>query len=381
VKSIHIIAGLGADNGGPSYSVPRLCASLSQNGCEPALYSLREPGASPIAKATYFPWDATSVPVFSRLRISGALNKSLKERVGDEILVHNHGLWLMPNVYAGRAAKTAKKPLIVSPRGMLANAALQFSPLKKKMFWAALQRRAFEKAAVWHATSADEAEDIRTFGITAPIAVIPNGIDIPDYSARHTGLAHRRTLLFLSRLHPKKGLDVLIETWSRLELERPDWDLVIAGPDEGRYRARLEAQAEQLGCKRITFTGPVYGQDKADLLMRSDLFVLPTQNENFGLVVGEALAAGIPAIVTKGAPWQGLETEGCGWWIDHGVEPLFVALKIATSLPPFARKEMGLRGRAWVERDFGWDAIAADMVSVYRWVCDGKQLPSCVITK
>jgi glycosyltransferase involved in cell wall biosynthesis len=112
---------------------------------------------------------------------------------------------------------------------------------------------------------------------------------------------------------------------------------------KGRYRARLEAHAAQLGCQRVTFTGPVYGQDKVDLLMRADLFVLPTQNENFGLVVGEALAAGIPAIVTNGAPWKGLETEDCGWWIDHGVDPLLAALKTATSPPRLARK--------WVNAD------------------------------
>jgi glycosyltransferase involved in cell wall biosynthesis len=144
---------------------------------------------------------------------------------------------------------------------------------------------------------------------------------------------------------------------------------------KGRYRARLEAHAAQLGCQRVTFTGPVYGQDKVDLLMRADLFVLPTQNENFGLVVGEALAAGIPAIVTNGAPWKGLETEDCGWWIDHGVDPLLAALKTATSLPASARKEMGQRGRAWVERDFGWDAIGKQMLSTYEWACGSGDRP------
>lgn len=379
MKAIHVIAGLAARNGGPSYSVPRLCNSLAQNFCHTELLSLQEPGSPILDQATFFRQDASSLPLFSSLRLSGALRLALELKVFEADIVHNHGLWLMPNVYAGRVARKTGTPLVVSPRGMLAKAALKFSPLKKKIFWAALQSKAFDGGAVWHATSAEEAEDIREFGIKAPIAIIPNGIDIPEYTAAHSDLGSRRTLLFMSRLHPKKGLGDLIEAWSRLEEERPDWDLVIAGPDEGGYEARLKAQAAQAGCSRISFPGPVYGQDKADLLKRSDLFVLPTQNENFGLVVGEALAAGIPAVITKGAPWKGLESEDCGWWIDHGPQPLLGALRSATAAPVSARRVMGLRGRSWMARDFGWDAIAAEMVGVYSWISGGgSNPPSCV---
>ncbi len=381
MKAIHVIAGLVAHNGGPSYSVPRLCASLTQNGYHTELLSLQEPSSVILDQATFFRQDASSLPVFSSLRLSRALRRALERKAFEADIVHNHGLWLMPNVYAGHAATQTGTPLVVSPRGMLAEAALKFSPLKKKLFWAALQRRAFASAAVWHATSEEEAGDVQAFGVKAPVAIIPNGIDIPEYVAKHQENTGHRTLLFMSRLHPKKGLTSLVEAWSRLEADRPEWRLVIAGPDEGRYRARLEAQAAQSGCQRVTFTGPVYGQNKADLLMRSDLFVLPTQNENFGLVVGEALAAGIPAIVTKGAPWQGLESERCGWWIDHGAEPLLAALTLATSLPASERKEMGARGRSWVEQDFSWDAVAKEMVSVYRWACEGGRVPSCVLAQ
>jgi glycosyltransferase involved in cell wall biosynthesis len=378
MKVSHVIAGLAVHNGGPSYSVPRLCTSLTLNGCHTELLSVQEHGSPILDQATFFRQDAPSLPVFSTLRLSGALRQALEKRAAEANIVHNHGLWLMPNVYAGHAARNAGTPLVVSPRGMLAKAALRYSPLKKKIFWATLQRRAFDGAALWHATSAEEAENIRTFGIRAPIAIIPNGIDIPEYTATHSDLASRRTLVFMSRLHPKKGLEGLIEAWSRLEQERPDWDLVIAGPDEGGYEVRLKAQAAQAGCRRISFTGPVYGSGKADLLKRSDLFVLPTQNENFGLVVGEALAAGIPSIVTKGAPWSGLESEACGWWIDHGLQPLLGALRSATAASASVRREMGLHGRAWMARDYGWDAIAEEMICVYRWITEDGERPRCM---
>jgi glycosyltransferase involved in cell wall biosynthesis len=107
--------------------------------------------------------------------------------------------------------------------------------------------------------------------------------------------------------------------------------------------------------------------------------VLPTLTENFGLAVAEALAAGVPAVVTKGAPWSGLETERCGWWIDHGVEPLEAALRVATALPRAERQEMGLRGRAYVARDFAWEVIAREMISVYRWVVGCSEKPSFVV--
>lgn len=381
MKAIHIIAGLSPKNGGPSYSVPRLCVTLNRNGCQTELLSLHEAGSPAHDKATYFRQDAASLPVLSSLRLSGALRRGLEGRVFEADIVHNHGLWLMPNVYAGHAARKSRRRLVVSPRGMLAEAALKFSPIKKKVFWAALQRRAVVGATVWHATSGEEADDIRAFGIKAPVAIIPNGIDIPDYFAKHEDNCSQRTLLFMSRLHPKKGVTSLIEAWSRLQSDQPEWRLIIAGPDQGGYRAKFEDQARRAGCQRITFTGAVYGEEKSNLLQQADLFVLPTQNENFGLVVAEALASGTPAIVTRGAPWQGLETEGCGWWIDQGVEPLLAALREATLLPAGQRRQMGIRGRCWMARDFGWDAIGQQMLSLYEWSCGSGELPNFVRTE
>ena len=378
---VHVIAGLDPRNGGPSYSVPRLAAALTAGGIRQSILAVASDAAASHADTFLYPQNWAQVPVLSGLRASSALKAALYQRAtGSTDLVHVHGLWLMPNVYAGRAAKRAGKPLIVSPRGMVAPAALAFSPRKKTAFWRLLQGRAYAKAALWHATSQEEAADIRRFGVHAPIAVIPNGIDLPAGVATHVEAAPQRTLLFLSRLHPKKNAAGLLEAWRRTAPDRPEWQLVIAGPDEDGHRANLEAQVARDTIPRVQFTGPLYGADKDALISRADLFVLPTLSENFGIAVAELLAAGVPAIVTKGAPWQGLETHRAGWWIDHGADPLEAALRTATALTPRERQAMGARGRDWMARDFGWDGIGTDMACVYRWVLGQADRPACVLT-
>ncbi|ESW60359.1 MAG: hypothetical protein Q27BPR15_12425 [Rhodobacter sp. CACIA14H1] len=258
---------------------------------------------------------------------------------------------------------------------MLGEAALAFSANRKRLFWALAQRRALEAAACFHATALSEAEDIRRAGLTAPIAVIPNGIDIPD----GVTVGGARTLLYLGRLHPKKGIDRLVAAWARVADQYPDWRLRIVGPSEIGCREGLERQVQDLHAPRVDFEGPLFGADRLAAYRAAGLFVLPTLNENFGMVVAEALAAGIPAISTKGAPWQRLADERCGWWVDHGVDAMAAALNAALALPDAERAAMGVRGRDWMAREFGWDGIASQMAEVYAWCLRQGDRPSCIV--
>ena len=313
-----------------------------------------------------------------QLKLSLALQAALRKGALSADVVHSHGLWVAPNIYAGQAAAAARISLVVSPRGMLSPGALRFSTIKKQLMWKTWQGPAYRNAAAWHATSASEADEIRAFGITGPIAIIPNGIDLPEQVVAHSPGKVQRTVVFLSRLHPKKGIPSLVEAWARLAPRRPDWRLVIAGPDEGGHRSELEGMVRSKNVPRVVFPGPLYGPAKDALLDEADLFVLPTQSENFGIAVAEALAAGIPAIVTTGAPWQGLATQRCGWWIEQGVEPLQAALQEATALSASERRMMGLRGREWMRRDFAWNAIGRDMRDLYLWLAGEGRCPSTV---
>lgn len=362
--------------------MPRLATALIDQGHPAEVFTVAErEGNIPIPDIYSFQQDYASIPLLGSLRISRSLTTALQLSAKRVDIFHNHGLWLMPNVMVGRVATETAKLLVVSPRGMLAKEALKFSRFKKSVFWALLQQHAVGNADAWHATSLEEAEDIRAFGIKAPIAVIPNGVDDATLLASHAERGSKRTVLFLSRIHPKKGLASLIAAWSEIANQRPLWELVIAGPDEGNHRAELIRQVTELGVSSIRFLEPVYGSEKASLLASADLFILPTKSENFGIAVAEALSAGLPAIVTKGAPWSGLIEHSCGWWIDHGVGSLKAALLEATSLPPQSRKKMGLRGRAWMKQSFGWKAVGRHMACFYDWIAEHKERPSFIYDK
>ena len=250
---------------------------------------------------------------------------------------------------------------------------------KKTLAWAAFQRRDLHAAAALHATAASEASHLRDLGLRQPIAVIPNGVTVPEDTAAHDneerGLPRRA--LFLSRLHPKKGLPLLLDAWAAVAPSR--WELVIAGPDEGGHLADLEGQVERLGLQGVHFKGPVPDTEKWDLYRSSDLFVLPTYSENFGVVVAEALAAGVPVLTTTGAPWSDLVDRRCGWWVGPALEPLRDALQVATGASDTERCAMGLRGRALVEEHYAWGSIAEHMLEVYEWLLGRRStLPHAV---
>jgi glycosyltransferase involved in cell wall biosynthesis len=248
---------------------------------------------------------------------------------------------------------------------------------KKRLAWALYQERLLQDADVLHATAPAEADHLRDDGLGAPIAVIPNGVPLPDEWKTAPSAGSTRQALFLSRIHPKKGLLNLVEAWADV---RPDgWRLVVAGPDEAGHRAEVEAHARRHGvADALAFPGLVADDAKWALYRASDLFVLPTFSENFGIVVAEAMASGLPVLTTTGAPWAVLEETGSGWWTAPEVGALVAALRDATARSDADRLAMGRRARRVVEERFAWDAVVRDLVAVYRWVLGDGPRPACV---
>ena len=291
-------------------------------------------------------------------------------------VVDLQGLWTWSSRVNLRHWQQSRKPYVVTPRGMLDPWALGNSAWKKRLFWLFVERSNLNNAHCLRATAEMEAEHFRNLGLRAPVAVVPNAIDIPELKPRI--VKKERQILFLSRIHPKKGADILLKVWAELEPDYPDWRLVIAGIDERGHESELKFLARKLGVAHVSFPGDVFGDEKADLYRASDLFVLPTRAENFGIVVAEALAQEVPVITTKNAPWEGLHDQKCGWWIRLEPECLKAQMSQAMSLPSDELKAMGVRGREWIQKEFSSDRVCSEMRSVYEWVANRSPRPDNV---
>jgi glycosyltransferase involved in cell wall biosynthesis len=370
MKLMHVVPHIDQEASGPSYSVPRLCQSLAALGHEVELSCLAARGEIPGVVLDLHPeW-----PILKRFAVSPSFAGSLHRKTAMVDVVHNHSLWSMVNVASGWIVPGHHAKLVTSPRGTLSPWALRRTRHLKQLL-KPLQWRALTHADLLHATSEVELYEIRALGLDAPVAVIPNGIDIPPLleSARPETV---RTMLFLSRIHPIKGLNRLLHAWKALQHLHIEWKLVVAGQGEDVHVREAVELAQALKLERVEFPGPLFGEQKERAYREAALFVLPSHSENFGMVVAEALAHACPAVVSKGAPWSGLESEGCGWWVDHDVEGLAAALGKAMALPAEHLSEMGLKGRAWMERDFGWPTVAERMEATYSWMSHGGVAPA-----
>jgi glycosyltransferase involved in cell wall biosynthesis len=379
---IHTLPSVESKNAGPSYSVPRLCQTLALLGHDVRLLTL---GSPDIQKEDRFIHERLSPDLppnsfLGRLGRSQAMAHAINKYEPD--ILHAHGLWMMPSVYPSEVARRLKKPFLLAPRGMLGPAALEFSRFKKQIFLQIWQKQSLEAVSCFHATATSEHEDIRKYGLEQPVAVIPNGIDLPELPLLLSGASQKLNkpyVLSLGRIHPKKALPELVAAWRLMRTFASGWQLRIVGPDEVGHAAELQKLVHLAGLENeISIEGPVNGDAKIDLMRQAEIFVLSTLHENFAMTVAESLAVGTPVISTKGAPWAGLKEHKCGWWVEHGAASIAAALTEAIALPREKRREMGEHGRAWMQRDFAWSGIGHKMFDVYNWLLQGGTRPSCV---
>jgi len=388
MRSVHTVARLAPRMGGPSASVPALCRALTEAGEQVTLVT----GAGEVAQSVrdlesrilvrYAPLGPYAAANFSL-----AFRRALDEALAGADLLHTHGIWLDPNWASAVAARRRRVAFVVSPRGMLAPRALAAGRWRKRLAWALLDGPHLRRAALVHASSPEEARQVRAAGVATPIAVIGNGVDTAALRpARDDGAPaatrRRSYLLYLGRVHPIKGIDLLLEAWRRLgdsPRERPE--LLLAGPGEPRHLEWLRAELARLGDPRVRHLGPVWGAEKLELLRSARVVVLPSRSESFGMVVAEALACGIPVLATTAAPWGAIERERCGWWVEPSAEALSVALRAALGAQEEEIEAMGRRGRGLVQREHSLAASAARMIAAYAWVLGRGARPPFVLER
>jgi len=368
MRLCHIVPSLEERYGGPSQSVRALSHALAQNGHQVDLLAtatqvkdLAVASAGRLRTAIYpRGWPQRFCP-------SRGLRRALAATDAD--IIHHHSLWLRTLHYAHQRAVTQRRPLIISPRGMMSAWAWQHRSWRKKFASRYVHPGALAAAAGWHATSTAEAREIRDLGFPQPICVAPNAVNLPLPAAQDNAAAHwhavcpeskkRPVALFYSRFHAKKRARELIDLWCRHGPE--DWLLLLVGIPQEDTPASLEAYARQLPGR--THVAAFSGLGQPAPYAVATLFLLPSHNENFGLVIAEAMAHRVPVLVTDTTPWSEVARLGLGWcvpWAEYRH-----ALKAATTESRTQLTQRGAHAQSWVAENFSWDRSARLLTTFY----------------
>jgi glycosyltransferase involved in cell wall biosynthesis len=328
-------------------------------------------------------------PKFVSFRYAPELPRQLASLAPD--LVHTHGIWTYLSVATIRWSKSnggvTPRPYVVSTHGMLDPWALHHSRWKKIIAAFAFERRHLENAACIHAVNQAEVAAIRAFGLRNPICVIPNGVEVrestppdrmPPWAAHVAG--GRKVLLYLGRLHPKKGLSILLRGWKEASKREKGWVLVIAGWDQGGHRRELKQLARELKIiDSVQFERPFFGEERESAYQNADAFVLPSLSEGQPLVVLEAWSHARPVLMTPECKLpEGFEKRAA-IQINTTVEGAGEGLRMLFALDEPALQEMGGRGRDLVIANFSWSQIASQMFAVYNWLIGRAAEPDCVL--
>jgi poly(glycerol-phosphate) alpha-glucosyltransferase len=362
--------------GGLFYSVRWLSKALVSLGCNPRVYS----PADEYSEEDLEVWEPIPVELYSGfgpLQTSFGLRGQLASSSVD--LIHLHGIWLDNQWAAMHCQKKTGVPVVVSPRGMLDPWAVQNAAWKKRLVEMLFARRALKQASCIHALCRSEVESIRAYGLTNPVALIPNGVELPEIRNSKITDKPQRELLFLGRIHPKKGLKELLQAWA---LVSSDWKLLIAGWDDGGHESGLKALVHELGVEdSVEFIGPQYGEKKAELLQRVDAFVLPSFSEGLPMSVLEAWSYGLPVMMSDFCNIPEGFDAGAALRVEPNVESVAEGLSQLTVMTHEQLTSMGSKGRKLVEQKFTWSKIAEEMKQVYSWCLDGGTPPDCVELK
>lgn len=375
---LHVTPSLSPEWGGPAYSVPSLVSALIEEGIGSEIVTTRgiRVGRNPIAP------DGVQTRIFDTqfpARIWTAYSRGLSRFVHDEVhrfdLVHASEVWHHASYAAFKAARKRGVPFVMSIRGELSEWSLQHKAWKKRIYMTGVLRRMLCNADALHAITVAEEQQLRRLGIETPIIIAPNGIDsaqfdnLPDTSEfllKFPILKGKRILLFLGRLNPKKGLEVLAHSFSRINRKFENSALLVVGPNEYGTQQRMEAILDSEGALDSTvFTGLLTGNEKLAAMACADIFVLPSYSDVLGIAALEAMAARLPVVITEGCEFPEVAEHGAGLVVKPNEESVSNALgELLTDAK--LRRRMGERGRKLIEEQYTWHATATAISELYK---------------
>lgn len=393
INILHLTNFIGKRSFGIGPIVLGLACSQQALGHSVSIYSVDAESEARELEAAYH-LRAGTIQTFSivgpsRLAYSLRMERHVLAHAAEYDVVHAHGIWTYTSRVVNRWRARQGGPTVVVPHGSLDAWALKRSRWKKRLALWLYERENLHRASCLHALSQREAEGFRAYGLSNPIAIIPNGIsedwlastgDASRFRSRFGLAAETRVMLFLSRITPKKGLPMLLQAMASLRQHLDNWKLVIAGVNEFGHQPEVEALVGQLGLQPyVQFVGPLYDQDKRDTFAAAEVLVLPSHSEGAPVVILEALGAGVPVLTTKASPWEELVTHQCGWWTEIAQDAIADALRDALQQSPATLRAMGARGKVLIRTRYTWLSIAQMTTELYTWLLGRANRPSFVI--
>ena len=384
IKILHVTASLSPEWGGPTKVVVELTEALARKGIDITIFTPVRKGDEVKIK----PPKGVNLQLFNQgflskwwTSYSPDLARNIQWGAYKFDLIHIHEIWHYANFASYHAAKKAGKPYIITIHGLLDPWCLNYKAFKKKIYSLFIQRRILREASAIHAITNEEVKHIRTFGIDNSIVMIPNGIDPKEFinlppreelESFYPKIKGKRIILFLGRIHPKKGLDLLAKAFEKIAREWDNAYLMIVGPDSEGYKIKIEKMLESEGVlNRVIFTGMLSGRKKLIVLGGADIFALPSYSEGFSMAILEAMICKLPVIITKQCNFPEVTEVGAGNEIDPNVEQLTGALGNLLGNPQLCKK-MGENGKRLVLEKFTWDKIADKMIQFYEEILNGK---------
>ena len=369
--------------GGPPRTILGLSQAERSLGADVTVFTTTAAGTVSLPASVEEPADYDGLPVYRfplglarRFFHAPQLAQAITRRAHDFDLVHLHCLWNLTEWSAAHACQAAGLPYVISTRGMLTGASRRHRAWRKRIFYPVVESRILRRAEFLHVTSAEEEADIRRLGIQRQVLELPNGVNLPGDLTERRGQFRKRYVIgqetpiiaWIGRIHAIKRLDLLAAAFAKARSVVPGLRLVLAGPDERGHRATVAPLFAEFG-DAVIWTGELDGAGMLNLLADANLLVACSDVESFGMSIVEAMAAGVPVVVTQTCPWPQIERERCGRWVPHDADSIGKGIiELATNLPE--ARAMGERGRRFVEENYAWDAVARKMMAAYEQVLD-----------